>query len=82
MITTKSVTITADELKDMLMKQISAGKVVVKVPRKEGEFASASFEIPQDAFKVAMANALEVDLDELAALEVSVKRDGGVVITF
>lgn len=82
MITTKSVTMTADELKDMLMPAIKAGKVVVRVPRKEGEFATASFEIPTEAFQVAMANALEVNVDELAALEVSVKRDGGVVFTF
>jgi hypothetical protein len=77
-----SVTIGQDELKAMLMKGIEAGKVVVKVPRKEGEFASASLEIDSKAFQVAMANALEVDIDELAALEVSVKRDGAIVITF
>lgn len=79
---TKTVTITAEELSAAVAPFIAKGTVAVSVPRKEGGELSASVDISSEDFKGALAGMLEVTVEELAELEVSVKRDGSLVISF
>ena len=78
----KTVTLTAEEINEMLVKHAQKAIVTLNVPRKDDGELTATAEIGNAELKVAFANALEVNLDELDDMKVSKKRDGSCSVTF
>ena len=85
--TSTSVEISKEELAEIVMKHAKDGKIKVKVPRKnaDGDTVSdlhAIVVIESEAFQNSLAAALEIGTDELDGMDVSVKKEGGVVLTY
>ena len=82
-----TVIIEKAELTTLVMDNLDGGEVKVSVPRKEGEKPTATIKISSDVLASALAQGLsdddnEVSVDDLAAVEMSVKKNGDVELTF
>lgn len=81
-----TVVVSKEEMGKVVMQNATDGVVAIKVPRaKDGEVAAAPFAvvtIPADMLAASLAAAIEVDVDDLAGMEMSCKKDGSIELTY
>jgi len=82
-----TVEISKEELAEIVMKHAENGEIKVKVPRKnaDGDTVSelhAIVVIGAEVFQNSLAAALEIGTDELEGMDMSVKREGGITLTY
>ena len=82
MIKKTTVVLSNADLNALVMANATNGIVKVTVPRKGGGGPTATVKIGAEDFKAALGAALEMEESMMAALDMSVKQDGTVEITF